>query len=134
MSKKIHRTEVLTALQTMYKHVSAAQGLLEQDGDRCIEVLKLLAEAQRSGSQGIVALMALCLEEKLDAVQVGLGDSAAEEIDQLIGLADFSLLNLCLSCREEVGRSLTEMRPDGLATTSSATLVADSERKSFCDP
>lgn len=129
MSKKAQPKLVQDALRIMFERVSAAQGLIEQDGDRCISVLKLLVEARRAGSQGIVALMGTCFEEKLGAVQAGLGDSTAEEIDQLIGLADFSLLNLCFPCREEVGRSLTEMRPDNTAATSSATLVADSERK-----
>lgn len=129
MSTKAHRKTVQEALRIMFERVSTAQGLLEQDGDCCIDLLKLLAEASQTGSQGIVAMIGPCLEEKLDVIQTGSGDSAAEKIDQLIKLANFSLLNLCLSCREEVGRSLAELRPDHTAATSSATPEANSERK-----
>jgi hypothetical protein len=101
----------------MYKHVSTAQGLLEQDGDLCIEVLKLLAETRWASRQGTAAIMTPCLDEKLGAVQAGLGDSAINEIDQLIKLAGFSLVNLCLSCHQEVGRTLIETRSVGAATT-----------------
>lgn len=120
MSEKSQRAEILATLQTMSDYVSAAEGLLEQDGDQCMGVLKLLEEARRAGSQGVVALMGACLEEKLGVVQAGLGDSTAGEIDQLIKLTNFSLLNLCLPCREEVGRSLTETKPESAAAQSSA--------------
>lgn len=134
MSKKTQPKLVQDALRRMFERVSAAQGLLEQDGDCCIDLLKLLAEASQAGSLGIVAMIGPCLEEKLDVIQTGPGDSAVEEIDQLIKLADFSLLNLCLSCRKEVGRSLMQMRPDNTAATSPATPEADSERKIVLKP
>jgi len=124
MSKYIKHTEILAALQAMTGHTAAAQGLIEQDGDRCIDALKFLAEARRAGSQRFVALMGTCLEEKPAAVQVGSGDLAGEEIDQLIKLADYSLLNLCFPCREEVGRSLTRIKSDA---TSSAKSRVDND-------
>jgi hypothetical protein len=119
MNENIQRNLVQDVLRIMAEHVSAAQVLLEQDGERCIDALKFLAEAFRAGSQGIVALMGTCLEETLDIVQAGSGDLASEEIDQLIKLADYSLLNLCFPCREEVGRSLTRTRSDATSSTKS---------------
>lgn len=129
MSEKTQRNLVRDVLRIMAEHVSAAQGLFKQDGDQCIEVLKLLEKARWAGRQGTAAIMAPCLDEKLTAVQATWGDSADEDLDQLIELAYFSLLNLCPSCRQEVGRSLTEMRPNIPATTVSTIFISDSEGK-----
>lgn len=129
MNENIHRNLVQDILRMMAEHVSAAQKLLEQDGDQCIEVLKLLAKARWAGRQGSAALMAPCLDEKLGAVQATCGDLAEAELDRLIELTYFSLLNLCPSCRQEVGRSLIDKRSEGSANTAPTIFVSDSEGK-----
>lgn len=108
MSEHVKHKEAEAALQVMGSHITATQDLLERADDRCIAALRQLAKARSAGNEAIAAMLGPCIGQAFGSTQEGSEVSIGREIDQLIELVNFCLVNLCSSCRQEIGQSLRE--------------------------
>ncbi len=108
MSEHVKHKEAEAALQAMGSHIAATQDILERADDHCIAALGQLAKASSAGNEAIAAILGPCIGQAYGAKREGPKVSIGRDIDRLIELANFCLVNLCSPCRQEIGRSLRE--------------------------